>query len=91
MAFRKKYDHSNNVQETAKEATDELRKLKGKVDERLQDYFNDAVKLCKLIEEGKGDDDEEIFFKRLESAWKAFQDKRKKLMDDPELREEIMG
>jgi hypothetical protein len=89
MVFRKKYDHTNTVIESAKEATDELRKLKGKVDERLEDYFNDAVKLCKMIEEGKGDDDEEIYFKRLESSWKAFQTERKKLMDDPELREEM--
>lgn len=89
--FRKKYDHSNTVQETAKEATEELRSLKGKVDERMEDYFNDAVKICKLIEEGKGDDDEDIFFKRLQKGWEALQAKRKKLLDDPELREEIMG
>ena len=91
MAFRDKYEHTSAVKETAKEATEALRTIQGKVDERMEDYFDATVKLCKLVEEGKGDDDEEIFLKRLEKALESSRAKRKKLTDDPELREEIMG
>ena len=91
MTWRDKYDHSNAVQETAQEAVDALKEIDGKVDERLEDYHKAAVKICKLVLDGKEDDDEEIFLKRLESAWDSLQGKRKKLMDDPELQEELRG
>jgi hypothetical protein len=91
MAARGKYDHSDTVVETAEEAIKELKSLDSKVDKRLDEYLEGTLKLCKLIEEGRGDDDEEDFIKDLKKTWKSVQQTRKKLMDDPELREEIMG
>ena len=91
MNWRDKYDHSNAVQETAKEAIKALEELDGKVDERLNDYHKAADKICKLVLAGKEDDDEDIFLKRLENALESLQAKRKKLMDDPELQEELRG
>lgn len=91
MTWRDKYDHSTMVQETAKEAVKELSILEGKVDERMDPYLKDALVVCKMVLAGKGDDDEDDFLEELEKIWEGFQAKRKKLLDDPELREEIMG
>jgi len=89
MAWRDKYEHGKAVEETAQEAVNVLKTLEGKVDERMNDYLEATMKLCKLVLAGKEDDDEEIFLKRLENAWESFESKHKKLMDDPELQEEL--
>lgn len=91
MTWRDKYDHSTMVQETAKDAVKELTALEGKVDERMDSYLKDALVICKMVLGGRGDDDEEDFLEKLDEVWEGFQAKRKKLLDDPELREEIMG
>ena len=91
MTRRDKYDHSTMLQETAKEAVKELSALESKVDKRMDPYLKHALVICKMVLLGKDDGDEDDFLKELEEVLKIFHAERKKLLDDPELREEIMG
>ena len=91
MTWREKYDHSKAVQDSAQEAIDSLENLDGKIDDRLEEYHSATLKLSKLVLEGKGDDDEEVFLKRLSNSLENVQTIYRKLLDDPEIREELMG
>lgn len=91
MMFQDKYAHGSDVVDDAKDALKELKEIDGKVDKRFNDYLASAIELCELVEEGRGDDDEDVFLKRLKSKWQALQNQRKKLSTDPALREEMMN
>ena len=91
MGWREKYDHGPAAKETAEEAVEALEALEGKVDKRMNDYLEATIKLCKLVYEGRGDGSEEDFVKDIKKLFESVNSKRKKLLDDPELREEIMG
>ena len=91
MGWREKYEHSAATKETAKEAVDQLKLLEGKVDKRMDDYLEATIKLCKLGYDGRGDDSEEDFVKDFKKLFDIVQVKRKKLLNDPELQEELRG
>ena len=90
MVFREKFHEGKAAREDAKDARAELEDIEDKVDERFNDYIKAALGLCKLVEGGIEDGEEE-FMKELKSKWEAMRNLRKKLSEDPELREEIMG
>ena len=79
------------VTDAAKEAIVALGEIEKKIDERLGDYLSATIGLCKLVKEGRGEMEVEDFLKKLKGTWESLQSKRKKIMDDPALREEIMG
>lgn len=89
MSWRDKYQHDAGTVETAKEALKELGALEGKVDERMEDYLKAALKLCELVRDGKGDDDEEEFIEELDETFGLVRKERSELMNDPELQEEL--
>ena len=91
MVGRDKYEHGDTVVETAKEAIEAIMEIEEKIDDRLGDYLAATVDLCKLVEKGRGDDEEEDFLKKLKSSLETTHGTRKKILDDPALREEIMG
>ncbi len=90
MVFRQKFFEGRAARDDAKEALAELEEIEAKVDERFKDYMKAALGLCELVEGGIEDGEEE-FLKKLRSKWEALRHLRKKLAEDPELHEEIMG
>ena len=89
MVRAEKYDHSKTVVEDAAEAIEELEALEDKVDERMEEYHKLALKICNKVHEGRDSEDEEEFLEDLEELLGDFKRTRDKLMEDPELREEI--
>ena len=90
MVFREKFHEGKAARQDAKDALAELEEIKDKVDDRFEEYMKSAIEICKMVEGGI-EDGEDDFIKELKSKWEAMRNLRKKLSEDPELREEIMG
>jgi hypothetical protein len=92
MAFKGEVKLSSAEQDLARESYDELKKVSEKLDERLRDYDDAILKVLKVLSEGPDDDeDAEDFTRRFKKAWEASNAERQKLMDTPEIMEELNG
>ncbi|NIP95008.1 MAG: hypothetical protein GWO24_16805, partial [Akkermansiaceae bacterium] len=85
--MREKFHEGKAARQDARDALAELEEIEGMVDERFDAYMKAAIGLCKLVEGGIEDGEEE-FIKELKSKWQDMRNLRKKLSEDPELREE---
>jgi hypothetical protein len=90
MMFRNKFHEGKAASEDAKSALEELKEIDGKVHEKFENYLKGAVELCEAFEDGIGDGEKE-FLKHLKKKWEAVQGERKRLSEDPAIREELMG
>ncbi|MGB0326173.1 MAG: S16 family serine protease [Akkermansiaceae bacterium] len=92
MASSDKVNLSSAEQELVKEGYEELRKVSGKLDKRLKEYDDAILNVLKVLAEGpERDEDAEDFSKRFKKAWERSDAERKKLMENPEIMEELMG
>ncbi|MFM1558202.1 MAG: S16 family serine protease [Roseibacillus sp.] len=90
MVMRKKVHEGKAARREAKDALEELNAIDGKVHEAFEKYLKGATELCEVLEAGIEDGEDE-FLKELKKKWDAVQAERKKLSEDPKIREEIMG
>lgn len=90
MVFRGKFTDGKAARDDAAEAIADLEEIQDKVDERFADYIKAKLAVCRVLEAGIQDGEEE-FIKELRTKWEAAQTIAQKLSTDPELREEIMG
>jgi hypothetical protein len=90
MAYSEKYIDGKAARQDAEDALKEFAEIDGKVDSRFEDYIKSAIALCKVVEGGIEDGEDE-FIKELKSKLEVMQNIRQKLSEDPALREEIMG
>jgi hypothetical protein len=68
----------------------ELEKISPKIDSRLKDYSDSMLKAVKIYSGGRGSGEKDAeFVKRLKKEWEEVSAKRKKLMGDPEIMEEL--
>lgn len=92
ITWTEEYERNSADTEDAEEAIKELEAIKSKVDGRLSDYHKAMLKVCKVYRDGRKDDEsDDEFVERLGKVWEEVQGKRKKLMEDPEIMEEIYG
>ncbi len=74
----------------AEDAVDELDKLAKAIDPRLKKYHASVTKVCKSVAAGPGDDEEgEAFGERLKDELDGVQSTYRKLMEDPEILEDM--
>lgn len=90
MVMRNKFHEGKAAKTDATSALKELKEIDGKVHEKFTKYLKGAVDLCETLEAGVEDGEDE-FLKKLKSKWDAVQSERKRLSEDPEIREEMMG
>jgi hypothetical protein len=90
MMFRDKLHEGKAARQDAKSALEELKEIDGKVHEKFAKYLKGAVELCETLEAGVEDGEKE-FLRNLKSKWEAVQGERKRLSEDPAIREELMG
>ncbi len=92
MVWSGEFEFGAAEKEEAKEALEELEKIAPKIDSRITDFSDAMLKAVKIYsggrEDGEKDDD---FVKRLKKEWEEVSAKRKKLMGDPEIMEELYG
>jgi hypothetical protein len=91
MLWHQNYTHSRNLADDARETAASLESLGDLIDPRFDDYLQAALGLCRLLEQGRGDDDEITFLRRLHTRWEILLKERQDLSKDPEVREEMMG
>lgn len=78
--------------EDAQDALATIEKLGEKLDPRLKDYHKAIIETLTTYTQGrKSDEKDEDFIKRIETSWEELSRQRKKLMEDPEIMEELMG
>lgn len=74
----------------AQAAVDELDKLAKAIDPRLKDYHSAVSKVCKAVASGPNDGEEgKAYGERLKNLLDAVQTAYRKLMEDPEILEDI--
>lgn len=92
MMFSDEVRLSSAEQELVKEGYAELKKVSPKLDKRLKDYDEKILKVLEVLAEGRKDgEDDEDFTNRFKKAWEACDVERKKLMENPEIVEELYG
>lgn len=92
MMFSGEVRLSSAEQELVKEGYTELKEVSSKLDKRLKDYDEKILKVLGILSEGRRDDeDNEDFTNRFKKAWEACDVERKKLMENPEIVEELYG
>jgi hypothetical protein len=90
MVFSGQFEFGAAEEEEAKEALGELEKISPKIDSRLKDYSDSMLKAVKIYSGGRGSGEKDAeFVKRLKKEWEEVSAKRKKLMGDPEIMEEL--
>lgn len=84
------FDFDKETVEDAKTAVDELDKLAKAIDPRLKDYHASVTKVCKSVAEGRDDGEKfKEFAKRLEEELDGVESTYSKLMEDPEILEDM--
>ncbi|MGC6426359.1 MAG: S16 family serine protease [Akkermansiaceae bacterium] len=90
ITWTEEYERNTADIEEAEETIKELEGLNGKVDGRLSDYHKAMLKITKVFRDGREDgESEDEFVERIGKVFEEVQAKRKKLMEDPEIMEEI--
>ena len=78
--------------DAAKDALNELEAVSKKLDSRLRDFNDATMKVLTTFSEGREDDeDDDDFSQRIKKQWEAVNGERSKLMNDPEIVEELQG
>ncbi len=92
MVYRKQVKLTDDLRKEAKESIKGLEKIAKLIDPRLKDYEDSVIDVAKLFVEGRKDGEEDKdFVKRMGGKMEHLQSVRSKLMEDPEIMEEITG
>lgn len=92
MVWSGEFEFGAAEKEEAKEALKVLEEVAPKIDSRIKDYSDSMLKAVKIYSEGREDGEKDKdFVQRLKKEWEEVQAKRKKLMGDPEIMEELYG
>lgn len=92
MVWSGEFEFGSAEREEAEEAVKELEEISPKIDKRLKDYFDAMLKSVKVYAKGRDDGEKDKeFVERLKKEWEEVSAKRKKLMGDPEIMEELYG
>jgi hypothetical protein len=63
-----------------------------KVDSRLTDFQKAMLEITEIFHDGRKDSEkDDEFVDRLKTSWEEVQSERKKLMENPEIMEELYG
>jgi len=90
MMFTDEITMSSSEREVIKEAFTELKGVSEKLDPRLKDYNGTMLTVLETLSEGpKDDENSKEFTARFKKLWEASNVERKKLMDNPEIMEEL--
>lgn len=92
IAWTEEFNRDSTDKADAQEAVDLLKEIEDKVDDRLLDYKKTMLKMAEIYRDGRKDSEkDDEFVERLKEAWEEVSSKRQKLMEDPEIMEEMMG
>jgi len=92
MVFRKKVNITDDLRKEAKDSIKGLNKIAKIIDPRLKEYEDSVVAAAKLFVDGSKDgESDEDFIKRINTKMEHLQSVRTKLMENPEIMEEITG
>lgn len=90
MMFRDRFSEGRVARQEAGEVLKELKKIDGKVHEKFENYLKAAIGITEHIEAGV-QDGEEDFMNDLKRKFETMSSERNKLLEDPAVREAIMG
>ena len=92
MGWNGKGSINSSDLDAAKDALNELEAVSKKLDSRLRDFNDATMKVLTTFSEGREDDeDDDDFSQRIKKQWEAVNGERSKLMNDPEIVEELQG
>ena len=92
MGWNGKGNINSSDRDAAKDALNELEAVSKKLDSRLRDFNDATMKVLTTFSEGREDDeDDDDFSQRIKKQWEAVNGERSKLMNDPEIVEELQG
>ena len=92
MIYMKKVKVTSDLRKEAKESIKSLEKIAKIIDPRVANYEEAVIDVAKLFAEGRKDgESDEDFIKRIHNKMEHLQSVRTKLMENPEIMEEIMG
>jgi hypothetical protein len=92
MSRNSQGDINSADRDAAKDALNELEAVSKKIDSRLRDFNDATMKVLTTFSEGREDDeDDDNFSQRIKKQWESVNGERSKLMNDPEIVEELQG
>ena len=92
MSRNSQGDINSADRDAAKDALNELEAVSKKIDSRLRDFNDATMKVLTTFSEGREDDeDDDDFSQRIKKQWESVNGERSKLMNDPEIVEELQG
>jgi hypothetical protein len=92
MSWSGKGSINSSDRDAAKDALNELEAVSKKLDSRLRGFNDATMKVLTTFSEGREDDeDDDDFSQRIKKQWEAVNGERSKLMNDPEIVEELQG
>jgi len=92
MVYQKQVKLNDDLRKEAKDSIKGLEKMAKLIDPRVKEYEDSVIAVAKLFVEGRGDgESDKEFIKRINTKMEHLQSVRTKLMEDPEIMEEIMG
>ncbi|MFT6181197.1 MAG: hypothetical protein ACJAQT_001807 [Akkermansiaceae bacterium] len=92
MTYSGELEYSSSDKDEARDALKELEEVADKLDPRLKEYNDAMLSVLKIYSDGREDDEKDKeFIERLKDEWEDLSAKRKKLMGDPEIMEELYG
>jgi hypothetical protein len=92
MVFRKKVNINDDLRKEAKDSIKGLNKIAKIIDPRLKEYEDAVIAAAKLfVDGGKNGGSDEVFIRRINTKMEHLQSVRTKLLENPEIMEEITG
>lgn len=92
ISWTEEFNRESTDKADAAEALELLKEVDNKVDSRLSDFQKAMLDITEIFHDGRKDSEkDDEFVERLKTSWEEVQSERKKLMENPEIMEELYG
>ena len=90
ITWTEEFNRESTDKADAAEALELLKEVDNKVDSRLTDFQKAMLEITEIFHDGRKDSEkDDEFVDRLKTSWEEVQSERKKLMENPEIMEEL--